>query len=254
MMNLIDQGREFLKSKDWLEWREMQTDQNKGVPVPERQKPCPEVAALVDLVRAEDLSLGSLAVKDAVAGRKSHRKFTGGSLSLEEVSFLLWATQGVREVLESGVVRRTVPSGGNRHPFETYLVVNRVEGLEPGLYRYLPLNHKLCRLGRIDNAAARVGEGCNGQSFVGGGAVVFVWSVIPYRTEWRYSHLSSRAILMDVGHVCQNLYIACEALGLGTCAIAAFDQGLMDGLIGVDGKEEFTIYLAPVGALEPGTP
>lgn len=220
------------------------------MPVPERQKPCPEGAALVDLFRAEDLSLGSLPVMDAVAGRKSHRKFTDDSLTLEELSFLLWATQGVREVLESGAVRRTVPSGGNRHPFETYLVINRVEGLEPGLYRYLPLDQKLCRLGKIDDAAARVGEGCNGQTFVGEGAVVFVWSVIPYRSEWRYSHLSYRPVLMDVGHVCQNLYTACEAIGVGTCAIAAFDQTLMDTLIGVDGKDEFTIYLAPVGVIE----
>jgi SagB-type dehydrogenase family enzyme len=253
-MNLIDRGREFLKSKDWLEWRDMQTDQNRGVPVPERQKPCPEGADLVDLIKAEALSLGSLPVFDAVAGRKSHRKFTDGSLTLDELSFLLWATQGVREVLESGAVRRTVPSGGNRHPFETYLVVNRVEGLEPGLYRYLPLDHKLCRLGRIDDAPVKVGEGCNGQKFVGEGAVVFVWSVIPYRTEWRYGHLSSRAILMDSGHVCQNLYVACEAIGVGTCAIAAFDQALMDSLIGVDGKDEFTIYLAPVGGVEREMP
>jgi SagB-type dehydrogenase family enzyme len=249
-MSLIDRGREFLKSKDWAEWREMQTDQNKGVPVPERQKPCPEGAALFDLVRAGDLSMGQLPVADAIAGRKSHRRFNGEALALEELSFLLWATQGVREVLESGTVRRTVPSGGNRLPFETYLVVNRVSGVEHGLYRYLPLDQKLCRLGKIDDAAARVGEGCNGQSFVGEGAVVFIWSVIPYRTEWRYGHLSGRAILMDVGHVCQNLYIACEALGLGTCAIAAFDQALMDSLIGVDGQDEFTIYLAPVGRIE----
>jgi SagB-type dehydrogenase family enzyme len=249
-MSLIDEGREFLKSKDWLEWKEFKTDQDKGVPVPERQKPCPDGASLVDLVKTEDLSVGKLPVIDAVAGRKSHRKFTDAALTLEELSFLLWATQGVREILESGAVRRTVPSGGNRHPFETYLVVNRVEGLKPGLYRYLPLDQKLCRLGGLEDAVAKVGEGCNGQKFVGEAAVVFIWSVIPYRAEWRYSHLSYRPIAMDSGHVCQNLYIACEAIGVGTCAIAAFDQALMNGLIGVDGKDEFVIYLAPVGRIE----
>lgn len=249
-MSLIDEGREFLKSKQWSEWRVMETDQNKKVPVPERQKTCPEGALLVDLVAAADLSVGKRPVIDAIAGRKSHRKFTDAALTLEELSFLLWATQGVREVLEGGTVRRTVPSGGNRHPFETYLVVNRVEGVKPGLYRYLPLDQKICRLGGLADAVARVGEGCNGQNFVGEGAVVFIWSVIPYRTEWRYSHLSYRAIAMDAGHVCQNLYIACEAIGVGTCAIAAFDQALMDRLIGVDGKDEFAIYLAPVGRIE----
>jgi len=249
-MSLIDEGREFLKSKDWLEWKETETDQDKGVPVPERQKPCPEGATLVDLVKAADLSVGKLPVIDAIAGRKSYRKFTDASLTLEELSFLLWATQGVREILESGAVRRTVPSGGNRHPFETYLVVNRVEGVEPGLYRYLQLDQKLCRLGEFADAAARVGEGCNGQNFVGEGAVVFIWSVIPYRTEWRYRNVSHKAIALDAGHVCQNLYIACEAIGVGTCAIAAFDQALMDSLTDVDGKDEFVIYLAPVGRIE----
>ncbi len=249
-MSLIDEGREFLKSKEWPEWKVMETDQRKEVPVPPRQKPCPEGAPLVDLIAVADLSVGQLPVIDALAGRKSHRKFTDAGLSLEELSFLLWATQGVREVLESGTVRRTVASGGNRHPFETYLVVNRVEGLKPGLYRYLPLDEKMCRLGEVDDAVARVGEGCHGQNFVGEGAVVFIWSVIPYRTEWRYSHLSHRAIAIDSGHVCQNLYIACAAIGVGTCAIGAFDQARMDSLVGVDGKDEFVIYLAPVGRIE----
>ena len=249
-MSLIDEGREFLKSKDWPEWKEMETDQRKEVPVPPAQKPCPEGPLLVDLIRVADLSVGKLPVIDAIAGRKSHRKFTDAGLTLEELSFLLWACQGVREVLESGYARRTVASAGGRHPFETYLVVNRVEGLKPGLYRYLPLDEKLCWLGETDDIVARVGEGCNGQRFVGEGAVVFIWSVIPYRTEWRYSHLSHRAIAIDSGHVCQNLYIACEAVGVGTCAIGAFDQARMDKLIGVDGKDEFVLYLAPVGRIE----
>lgn len=246
-MSLIDEGREFLKSKEWPEWRTMETDQNQKVPVPPRQKPCPEGARLVDLIAPEDLTVGKLPVVDAIARRKSHRKFTDAPVTIEELSFLLWATQGVREVLESGVPRRTVPSAGGRHPFETYLVVNRVEGLEPGLYRYLPLDGKVCYLEEIEDAWAKVGEACHGQNFVGDAAVVFVWSVIPYRTEWRYSHLSHRAIALDAGHVCQNLYIACEAAGLGTCAIGAYNQAKMDALIGVDGRDEFVIYLAPVG-------
>ncbi len=246
-MSLIDDGREFLKSRQWPEWRVMETDQKRNIAVPPRQKPRPDGAPLVELVSPSDLAVGRLPVADAIAGRKSRRTFTDGAVTLEELSFLLWATQGVREVLDSGVPRRTVPSGGGRHPFETYLLANRVEDLKPGLYRYLPLDDKVCFLGEVEDAAARVGEGCHGQNFVGDGAVVFIWSVIPYRTEWRYSHLSHKAIALDAGHVCQNLYIACEAAGLGTCAIAAYDQEKMDDLIGVDGKDEFVIYLAPVG-------
>lgn len=77
--------------------------------------------------------------------------------------------------------------------------------------------------------------------------MVFVWSAIPYRTEWRYSVLSYKDILIEAGHICQNLYLACEAIGAGTCAIAAYSQKLMDALIGIDGEDELTVYLAPVG-------
>ncbi len=149
---------------------------------------------------------------------------------------------------EHGRLLRTAPSAGARHPFETYLVVNRVEGLAPGLYRYLGLEHQLLCLQKGDYAE-RVGTACNGQAFVGRGAVVFIWTALPYRTEWRYSVVAHRVIAMDAGHTCENLYLAAEAVGAGTCAIGAYDQALMDELVGVDGDDELVIYAAPVGHL-----
>jgi SagB-type dehydrogenase family enzyme len=253
-MESMDRYRKYLKSDRWDVWAKMETDQRKQVPAPPAQKPYPDDATLIDLVAREDFSVGKMPVVDAIGRRKSHRKFTGEDLTLEELSFLLWATQGVRDVLPGGTTRRTVPSGGSRHPFETYLAVNRVGDLEPGLYRYLPLDHRLCFLGEVQDMVARVNAGCHGQDFVGTGAVVFIWTVIPYRTEWRYDSLSHKGIAMDSGHVCQNLYLASEAMGAGTCAIGAYDQGKMDALIGVDGKEEFTIYVAPVGRVPNGQP
>jgi len=90
-----------------------------------------------------------------------------------------------------------------------------------------------------------------GQSFVGAGAVTFVWTALPQRTEWRYGAAAHKVIALDAGHLCQNMYLACEAIGAGTCAIAAYDQELMDTLVGVDGEDEFVIYLAPVGKVWP---
>jgi SagB-type dehydrogenase family enzyme len=244
----IEESRKFLKSEMWEVWGELATDQRKKVQIPPVQKPCPEGAPLIDLVAKEDFTVGAMPLIDAIARRKSHRKFTDASLSLEELSFLLWATQGVREVVADGAVtRRTVPSGGSRQPFETYLAVNRVDGLEPGLYRYLPLDHKLCFLRPDRDMAPEISDGCHGQEFVGHGAVVFIWTTIPYRSEWRYSLLAHKAIAMDSGHLCQNLYLASEAIGAGTCAIGAYDQAKMDTIVGVDGEDEFTVYVAPVG-------
>ena len=162
---------------------------------------------------------------------------------------LLWATQGVRAVVHEAAVLRTVPSAGCRHPFETYLAVFRVDGLAPALYRYLPLEHALLLEREPEGLDQSLVAATHGQRFVAQAAVCFIWTVIPARTEWRYAEASYKVIALDAGHVCQNLYLACEAVGSGTCAIAAYRQDLMDGLLGVDGDNEFTVYIAPVGKI-----
>jgi SagB-type dehydrogenase family enzyme len=172
-------------------------------------------------------------------------------LSLAELSFLLWATQGVQETGPAYSLR-TVPSAGARHPFETYLAVRNVESLEEGLYRYLPLDHALVVQPPVDHLRRKLIFGAQDQAFVGKAAVVFVWTCIPYRGEWRYGTRAHKEMLLDAGHLGQNLYLACEALNCGTCCIGAYDQDLMDELIGVDGKDEFVVYLAPVGHSEGG--
>ena len=242
----------FLKSDRWDEWKKIETDQRKGVPAPPPQKTYPKGARLTALVSPEDLTVGKMPLIEAIKRRRSRREFADEPLTLEELSFLLWATQGVakKENRDASahphIVLRTVPSGGARHPFETYLLINRVKGLQPGLYRYLPLKNKLCFLYADAELTEKVHEACEGQ-YVKGSAVTFIWTAIPYRTEWRYSILSPKIIAQDSGHLCQNLYLACEAIGAGTCAIGAYNQEKMDRVLRVDGKEEFAIYVAPVG-------
>ena len=169
-------------------------------------------------------------------------------MTIKELAFLLWATQGFREMkAHSGF--RIVPSAGCRHPFVTYLYINRVEGLERGIYRYLPLDHKLIFEKTEDDLADKMTEGSLGQKMAGNAAVTFIWTTIPYRTEWRYQFAGHKAILLDAGHVCQNLYLACEAIGCGTCAIGAYSNEKMDKLLELDGIEEFTVYISPVGKI-----
>jgi SagB-type dehydrogenase family enzyme len=245
----MDTHRAFLKADRWDEWRESETDQRKGVTPLPPEKPCPEGAALIDLVAPEDLALGQMPLVEAIRRRRSRRRFTGAPLTLEELSFLLWATQGTSKVFEGNAAsQRTVPSGGARHPFETYLFVNHVESLASGLYRYLPVEHQLILLDQRAGLVDEVSEGTYGQ-YVHDSAVVFIWTALPYRTEWRYTFLSPKLIAQDSGHLCQNLYLACEAIGTGTCAIGAYDQRKMDAALGVDGEDEFTVYVAPVGKI-----
>ncbi|MCX7654144.1 MAG: SagB/ThcOx family dehydrogenase [Fervidobacterium sp.] len=244
--NDLIRNREFLKS-NWEVLKSYVTDQKKGVPIPPFEKPYPEDAELIDLPFAKNL--GKRNVSEVIEHRVSHRKYLDIPLSIEELSFLLWATQGVRGKTEK-VTFRTVPSAGSRHPFETYVYARNVESLDEAVYRYLPLEHKLLLHKKGTKLAEQIIKATLDQNFVGEGAAVFIWTAIPYRTEWRYGPAAHKAILLDAGHVCQNLYIACESIDAGTCAIAAYSQRLMDEFVGVDGIDEFVIYLAPVGKVK----
>ena len=86
---------------------------------------------------------------------------------------------------------------------------------------------------------------------MGQAAAVFIWATIPYRTGWRHGLAAHKLIALDAGHVCQNLYLACESIGCGTCAIGAYDQEKMDAFLGVDGKDELAVYAAPLGKALP---
>ena len=225
------------------------TAQNRHKPAPPLQKPCGTDAPRVDLPAGEAAlaGLGTLPIGLAIARRESVRNFSPFPLTIQELSALLWATQGVRGVLHPSCALRTVPSAGARHSFETYLAVERVQSLAPGLYRYLPLNEQLVQLSTEPCIGRRAAQACLGQGFVASAAVTFFWTTIPARMEWRYDLAAHKVIAVDAGHVCQNLYLACEGMGAGTCAIAAYDQEACDRLLGVDGDEEFTVYVAPVG-------
>ena len=247
----IEQNRYFLKDSVRKKIDFSRTDQSLGVPPPPIEKACSPDADLISLIPpAEFQTLPSLDLLFAIANRRSHRRFSGTPLTMKEVSFLLWATQGVQEQLGPGHARRTVPSAGARHALETYMCVLNVKGLDMGFYRYLPLEHQLLVEYRDERAAERIGWAAFQQNWMSSAAVVFVWSTIPYRTEWRYGLAAHKVILLDAGHACQNLYLACEAISAGTCAVAAYDQELMDQLLKIDGKDEFIIYLAAVGKVD----
>ncbi len=244
----LDEYRYFLKDTIRQEIDFSQTDHGRDVPLPPLEKPVPAGAERLDLPPAGDCAaVGALDLARAIANRHSRRSYSVEPLGLDELAFLLWATQGVRQRVAPGAVLRTVPSAGNRHALETYLAVLHVRGLEPGMYRYLPLEHQLLHLFQEEQMPEKLTEATLGQAFVGRSAVVFIWTAVPYRMEWRYSLAAHKVIALDAGHVCQNLYLACEAVGAGTCAVAAYHQQLMDRLVRVDGQDEFVIYLAPVG-------
>ncbi|MDP8203028.1 MAG: SagB/ThcOx family dehydrogenase, partial [Candidatus Tenebribacter mawsonii] len=206
---------------------------------------------IIDLKPIENITIKNDYLIQNIRNRKSHRQYINEPLTIEELSFLLWASQGIKSVYErnnkSYATFRTVPSAGSRHPFETYLLINNVTGLKKGLYRYLAIEHKLLFLNEIENQNDKIVDATLGQKFISNSAIVFIWSCVAYRGEWRYNIASHKAMLLDAGHVCQNLYLGCEGINVGTCAIAAYDQDKIDAIINVDGIDEFSVYLSPVG-------
>ncbi len=229
-------------------------DQEKGL----RQPPLERVPATgvkeIPLPRQAFASLGKASLHEVIQSRRSVRQYATSALSQDELSALLWWTQGVKKVSsEHGITLRTVPSAGARHALETYLLVNRVEGLSSGLYYFHATAHALVALSTEAGLADRLKAACLGQESVSGSAVTFIWVAIPYRMTWRYGERSYRYLHLDAGHVCQNLHLGAEAIGAGACAIGAFSDEAVNAFLDLDGKDAFAIYLAAVGKKKPAS-
>lgn len=238
-------GKEFMEKTKYQYLEE--TDQNKGLPQPPLELEYDTDAVLIELPLIENIKVKEIDLREAIEGRKSLRKYADKPLTLEELSYLLWCTQGVKRVISRPATIRNVPSAGSRHSFETYLLINKVKGLRPGLYRYLAIDHKLMEVNMEPDIKEKITHSCLNQIFVKNSGVTFIWSTDIYRMKWRYGERGYRYIHLDAGHVCQNLYLAAESIDSGVCAIGAFDDDEINNLLGLDGDEQFVVYVATVG-------
>jgi len=247
---LINTGREFMHGYIMDDpYEDFESDQDLKKPQPPLVKAAVTPAeAHIPLTRDfSSLKLNN-DLNSVIRDRRSSRVFTPEALTLDELAFLLWATQGVKDIRGKAYATiRTVPCGGARHEFETYLLVRNVEGLVPGRYHYLPMEHALEFLGEVNDIEKTISETLCEQSWCAKCAVAFYWSMVAYRAEWRYGISAHRVALIDAGHLGQNLYIACAGLGIGTCGIGAFMHDLTADALQLDGEEEYVVYAAPVG-------
>jgi SagB-type dehydrogenase family enzyme len=223
------------------------SDQQRGTPPPPLELGYEAGQPLVGLPRPEEIQVEALELRAAIENRVSVRQYAETPLTLAELAYLLWSTQGVKHVEGNYVTLRTVPSAGARHALETLVLANRVQGLAPGMYRYLPIEHKLLEVDLQPGIAEMVTQACWNQRMVLASAATFVWVAVPYRMTWRYGQRGYRYLHLDAGHACQNLYLAAQSVGCGACAIAAFSDEDMSRTLGIDGEELFAIYVATVG-------
>jgi SagB-type dehydrogenase family enzyme len=241
-----DTGRTFMQYTRYQHLDRSQQEEGL-VPQPPLQKAGLPDAPRFNLPAVRDLAVPGIDLRQAIEQRRSLRAYRKQPLSLAELAFLLWCTQGVKKVSQRPVTLRTVPSAGARHAFETYLLVNRVDELPAGLYHYLAIEHQLEQLPCEGDIAAEVTGACLGQEQVPNSAVTFIWAADLPRMVWRYGERGYRYLHLDAGHVCQNLYLAAEAVGCGVCAIAAFDDDALNIALNLDGEDEFVVYLATLG-------
>jgi SagB-type dehydrogenase family enzyme len=223
------------------------SDQMRGVEPPPLELRIDPKLPIVDLPSQNALKMGSLSLKEAVEGRRSVRSYSRDPISLEELSFLLWCTQGVQQVMAPHATLRTVPSAGARHALETYLLVSNVDTLKSGLYRYKAFEHQLAEIDLKPGIGDSIVQASLGQHFVKTCGAAFIWTAVPYRMTWRYGERGYRYLLLDAGHACQNLYLCAESIGCGVCAIGAFSDDDMNRCLGIDSREQFVIYMATVG-------
>ena len=241
-----DTGKDFIRLTHYEHLTP--SDQSQGVAAPELEIPYTGSGPVIHLPKPVQQKQGTVLLENTLTGRRSIRRFSHAPLSIEELSWLLWCTQGVQQIIPPSTIR-TVPSAGARHPLDTYVLINRVKGLTAGLYRYVALEHAVAQV-RIDaKIATLLQEACLGQDMVVTAAVSFFWLADVYRSAWRYSERAWRYVFLDAGHVCQNLYLAAAPLECGVCAIAAFEDAKLNSLLGADGENQFAVYAAVVGKL-----
>ena len=192
---------------------------------------------------------GKVSVEEALANRRSHRRFQDRELSAEQLSQILWSAYGItapndRPFLRGGF--RTAPSAGALYPFEIYVVVGKVKGVEPGVYRYIAHGHTIVRTIDAD-IREELCAAALGQKMVNEAPVTVFYSAIFSRMTNKYGERGrERYVCMDLGHSAQNVYLQAEALGLGTCAIGAFIDRQVSQILQLPEEEE-PLYLMPVG-------
>jgi len=211
-------------------------------PIPPPATPSPAASAqpvTIDLPEPKHDSAVSL--EQSLLQRRSVREYKDEPLTLQEVSQLLWAAQGFND--PGGL--RTAPSAGALYPLETYLVAGNVQGLAPGVYRYLPRGHKLERVVEGDKRHALAGAAL-GQSPVSKAAVDVVFTAVYSRTTGRYGERGVRYVHMEVGHAGQNLCLQAAALGLGAVPVGAFFDEMVAKTLNLP-QDEQPLYIIPIG-------
>ncbi len=177
--------------------------------------------------------------------RRSVRDYARRALTLDALARLLHYGAGITDV-DPARGYRAAPSAGALYPIEVYAAVFKVADLVPGLYHYTPRQHAL-ELVREGDLRAALFRAALSQEPVEGAALVLALTGLPGRLAWKYAGRSERYLLLEAGHIGQNVYLEATALGIGCCALGAFNDDGVNRLLDVDGRQESAVYLLAIG-------
>jgi SagB-type dehydrogenase family enzyme len=180
-------------------------------------------------------------VEEALLQRRSIRAYSGENLTIDEVSQLLWAAQGITAPWGG----RTAPSAGALYPLELYVVIGTVDGIDEGVYRYRPEKHELEKV-KDGDVRAELADAALGQECIRDAAINIVFTAVYERTTGKYSERGIRYVYMEAGHAAQNVYLQADALDLGTVTIGAFSDSDVTDVVGAQ-EQENPLYIMPVG-------
>ncbi len=188
-------------------------------------------------------------LSDVIAARATARDLSPRSLSMEDLSTLLFCAYGeTRDETASGFPRRfrVIPSGGAMYPLEIYVHATRIDGLKNGIYHYAPTGHLLHSLVEGDSTRRLSAALVQGRLALESSLLVFVTAIIE-RAEFKYGERAYRFALIEAGHLAQNFVLAAHAIGGGAVTVGGYFDREVDSILGLDGLRQSTIYILAFG-------
>jgi SagB-type dehydrogenase family enzyme len=245
---MTNPGIEFLEKTKYPDFSTVDMILRK--PEPEREIPVPEGAQVIRLPNPKQKKYTDVSVAEALEQWEPEAFFSRSAMTLQELSFLLWCTQGYRNTKENDVALRNVPSSGLRYPIETFFVAGEVDELETGLYRYLPHSHQIV-VERVDSTLPfAMGTASMNFKLITRAAVTFLWVGLPYRSTWALGNRGFRSVLIEAGHICQALIMASSCIGWRVHPIDLFHDQMMIQLANLNPDTQWPLYVGAVGKRE----
>lgn len=241
-------GKEFIEGTRYPDYSTVDLVLRK--PEPPHELPLKPKQVKIKLSNPKKFKVPDVPVRDAIEKWELVGFFSRSTIDLKELSYMLWCMQGFQKIVAETIQLRNVPSSGSRYPLEIYIVASDVEGLDTGLYRYLPTSHSIVAE-RVDSGLIlEMSTASMNFKVMTRAAVTFLWVGIPYRSVWALGNRGYRSMFIEAGHSCQNLVLAAANLGYDVFPTDMFHDDLMTKLAGLDPATQHPLYLAAVGKVE----